>query len=235
MKTNLIALFSGLSLLLFSCKTTEKVTASMDGNKDVKEKVERIETILYVSPRHGDCMDGSSDQCLYVKQFSKEEWQPIKSISENFDYIPGYEHRIKVSMNSDYSQIEYIETIIQKDMRHYEPVTALSDIWYLNLFKDQKMEIDPKDAPQLIINLMENYISGRGFCTELMGQIVADNPDHLELRVEAFAEMECEDDMQDNEGYFMDCISNVNTFRVEGDNLFLYVGEHLLLGFKRKY
>ncbi len=234
MKTNLFALLSGLMLLLFSCKSLEK-SAKVSDEISNKPNVERIETILYVSPRFGDCHDGSEGKCLYVRQFANEEWIAIREISENFDYRPGFEHRIKVHMNSDYTDINYVETLTLKNPLRKEGITDLNDVWSLFLMKDQKMELSKEDAPTLIFNTEAHSLTGKSFCTELVGMFNAENPNHIEIQAEGIAALECNQELENFEGYLLHCLSSANAFRIENEILYLYIGEDMLLGFKKLY
>ncbi len=232
MKKSLISLFSVLSLVLVSCKTSEKLSESSEELKN-EPKIERFETILYVAPKTGDCMDGSPGECLFVKQYQNEEWQPIRNISEEFEYLPGYVHRIKVTMNSDYTDIDYIETIIQSNGRSVEPINGLNEIWDLFLFNSEKMEF-PNGAPRLIINLEEHEFSGTGFCTEIMGIIHGDNPNHVEMEMRKVSDSEC-NELEEKESMYLGILNHVNGFKLEQDKLFLYINDEILLGYKLAY
>ncbi len=234
MKTNLITFYSFILLALFSCKSTGKLVENSenDGNK---ENIERIETVLYVAHRFGDCFDGTPDKCLYVKQFLNEEWKAVREISEEFEYIPGVEHRISVSMNSDYSDIVYKETITRKDLRNREPITELNDVWSLYLLADRKMEFEKNEAPTLMINLIDNKLQGTAFCMDIRGMVQADSPENISMRIDGQPTSACEEEEESMQALLMDCLSNVNRFKIENGELMLYVNDKLLLGYKKKF
>lgn len=70
---------------------------------------------VYVKPYKVACSDQSNQQCLQVKFCDEKTWQPLSTTIKGFDYVPGYDYKLKVVQTESSGQPLYeLKKVVSK-------------------------------------------------------------------------------------------------------------------------
>lgn len=111
-------------------------------------------------------------------------------------------------------------------------IIAIHDIYVLTkieLETDDKAYY-PAGRPNLEINVVENKIMGFSGCNNFFGDILNITESKIELGAVAATKKYCQGV---NENIFFEKLNQVNTYKIENLELFLYNNDELLLIFKK--
>lgn len=184
---------------------------------------------LIVAAQTSECVGVGPQECLQVKQADSERFELFYDAIEGFDYQPGYEYRIEVSITP------VANPPADASSRHYRLVKVISKIaadrslegtvWLLRHIAD--VPPLPEDA-RITLQLENGQISGNSGCNRYRGSFEMDG-EKLQIAPGsgglATTLMACPDEMMQAERHYVGALAQVSNFQLNGDQLLLNSAE----------
>ena len=129
---------------------------------------------LYVNSYRVDCVGVGPMKCLLVKSSLSDEWSNFYQNIEGFDFQPGYQYELKVSVETtskkdtpaDASNLKY--KLVKEVSKQIDRSLRLNDIWLLQ----QIDGIDISKTDLLMeIQIPKKQILFKSFCNSVKGSI----------------------------------------------------------------
>lgn len=192
-----------------------------------------VEKIIYVGPELVECEGAGPQQCMLVKENPEDEYQLFYDRIEGFNYLPGYEYKLKIREEqvenppADASSIRWVlvDVLEKNTPQSTEAEMTLEGIlWVLQGYVNaQGNLLNPLPGTQLFIRFEDGAVSGSAGCNsfngtyELSGRFITFGP-------LATTMMACEEAVMDQEATFLTNLQNAATYSVNLERL-LFVDE----------
>lgn len=192
------------------------------------------ELTMYVGSETADCVGLVPQQCLLVKFDPNAEWEFHYDGIEGFAYEPGFEYQLRVRRveladpPADGSSIIY-QLIEVQEKTAVVPPPPLQDTvlvgtsWTLNRTEQNGGTFLPQPNSNVTLDFLENgEIGGNASCNNYFGSYTIGANGSLQLGNIGITEMACvEDGLMQQETDFVDALSNVERFTLDGGTLVL--------------
>lgn len=138
----------------------------------------------------------------------------------------------KIESNITENEVIISENLNEEMESKSTEIERIHDIYVLTSLELEQVDkaYYPAGRPNLEINITENKIMGFSGCNNFFGDIINITESKIELGAVAATKKYCQGV---NENIFFEKLNQVNTYKIENLELFLYNNDELLMTFKK--
>ena len=178
---------------------------------------------IWVNSYKTDCVGVGPMKCMLVKTEKDGAWTNFYQKIEGFDYQPGYKYELEVKIDSldpatlpaDMSSLKY--TLVMEISKEVDRSLRVNDIWVLE--KLGAIELEDK-KPKMEISVVNNKITGKGFCNRLMGGLKKLTDTDIEFSEILGTRMACPS--MDKENEYTKALNNTRHYIIKNNKLMLF-------------
>lgn len=189
-----------------------------------------VETIV-VHNQWTSCGTSSGERCLSIKSPEAKGWTSIREREiRNFSYIPGFTYVIEVTSREKSAQPRLVRILARiQGIENTSRVSLGGSHWELISIRGQNVA---GRGINFKLDTTKGMVFGNAGCNRFSGKFVSGNPG-ISFSSIASTKMLCPD--MNAEHRFLRVLKRVTSFRLNGNNLFLYSGKNRVLEFKARW